>query len=87
MPKLNLSLTVWVANETSFDVTSETLDQKLNAKPEFRFTQQKKGGMGETEQVTEQEQEKIHMSPYLHRASMSASYIILLHNESENPTS
>lgn len=47
----------------------------------------KKGGIEETEQVTEQEQEKIHMSPHLHRASMSASYIILLHNESENPRS
>lgn len=43
MPKLNLSLIVWVANETSFDATSEMLDQKLNAKPEFWFTQQKKG--------------------------------------------
>lgn len=27
------------------------------------------------------------MSPHLHQASMSASYIILPHNESENPTS
>lgn len=47
----------------------------------------KKRGMGENERVTEREQEKIHLSPRLHRASMSASYIILLHNESENPTS
>lgn len=45
------------------------------------------GGMGENEQVIEKEQEKIHMSPHLHPASMSVSYIILLHNKSENPTS
>lgn len=45
------------------------------------------GGMGENERVTEKEQEKIHMSPHLHPAFMSASYIILLHNKSENPTS
>lgn len=47
----------------------------------------KRGGMGENERVTEKEQEKIHMSPHLLRASMSASYIILLHNKSENLTS
>lgn len=47
----------------------------------------KNGGMGGSERVTVKEQEKIHMSPHLHRASMSASYVILLHNESENPTS
>lgn len=65
MPKLNLSLTVWVANEASCEATSEILDQKLNAKPEFQFTQQK-GRMGKNVRVTEKELEKIHMSPRLH---------------------
>lgn len=46
-----------------------------------------RGGERENERVTEKEQEKIHMSPHLHPASMSASYITLLHNKSENPTS
>lgn len=45
------------------------------------------GGEWERVNGSQRKNEKIHMSPHLHPASMSVSYIILLHNKSENPTS
>lgn len=61
MLKLNPSPAVWVANETSCDITSEMWEKKLNANPELWFRQQETGSGTEWMGHREREHEKIHI--------------------------